>query len=85
MTYAQKYWVSVPLQTGVNVTCGDRIRVTFPIPNPNAGPNDKEKMKNITRTFFIPRLIHEIKFTQGKERTVISNKGSTDFYCLLWG
>jgi hypothetical protein len=85
LTYAQKYWVSVPLQTGVNVTCGDRIRVTFPIPNPNAGPNDKEKMKNVTRTFFIPRLIHEIKFTQGKERTVISNKGSTDFYCLLWG
>lgn len=74
LNYSQKYWVSVPLQTGVNVTCGQRINVIYPI-------NDKLTAK----TLFIPRLIHELRFTEGKERTPVNINGTTDFYCVLWG
>lgn len=74
LSYAQKYWVSVPLQTGVNVTCGQRINVIYPI-------NDKLTAK----TLFIPRLIHELRLTQGEKREPLNVVGTTDFYCVLWG
>lgn len=73
LTYAQKYWISVPIQTGLNVTCGSRIKVIFPI-----GGALTE------RTFFVPRLIHELKFTEGNNRQLVTNIGTTDIYCLYF-
>lgn len=74
LSYSQKYWVSVPLQTGVNVTCGQRINVIYPI-------NDRVTAK----TLFVPRLIHELRFTEGQKRKSLNINGTTDFYCVLWG
>jgi hypothetical protein len=74
LAYSQKYWVSVPLQTGVNVTCGQRINVIYPI-------NDKLTAK----TLFIPRLVHELRMTEGQKRNPLNVTGTTDFYCVLWG
>lgn len=74
LTYAQKYWISVPMQTGLNVTCGQRINVIYPI-------NDKLTAK----TLFVPRLIHELRLTQGEKREPLNINGTTDFYCVLWG
>lgn len=76
LNYAQKYWISVPLQTGVNVTCGSRINISYPI-------NDRPAQK----TLFVPRLIHELRFTendgQGK-RQALNINGTTDIYCVQW-
>lgn len=74
LAYSQKYWVSVPLQTGVNVTCGQRINVIYPI-------NDKITAK----TLFVPRLVHELRMTQEAKREPLNINGTTDFYCVLWG
>jgi hypothetical protein len=74
--YAQKYWVSVPGQSGLNVSCGDRIRVVFPI-------NDKLTIK----TLFVPRLIHECRFTEdtsdGKRRPT-NVRCKTEIYGVFW-
>ena len=73
LNYAPKYWVSVPGQTGINITCGDRISVTYPVP-----PDIK------TRTLFIPRLIHEIKFTEGPDRKPVTINARTEIYGVYW-
>lgn len=76
LNYAPKYWISVPLQTGSNVTCGGRINVTFPI-------NDRLTNK----TLFVPRLIHELRFTendQQNKRQALNINGTTDIYCVQW-
>lgn len=81
LTYAQKYWITVPLQTGVNVTCGQRIRVTYPVNG-----------RNISQVLFVPRLIHDIKIVQLKRneqgsesRVLVDVNGTTDIYSVLWG
>ena len=76
LNYAQKYWISVPLQTGVNVTCGGRIDITYPI-------NDRPAQK----VLFVPRLIHELRFTENVgrgKRQALNINGTTDIYCVLW-
>ena len=73
LTYAQKYWITVPGQTGVNVTCGDRITAVFPI-------NDRP----VQKTLFVPRLIHEYIVTEGKDRKVQHINGKTELYCVNW-
>lgn len=75
--YTQKYWVSVPLQSGLNVTCGDRINMLHPIV-------EDGKPKQVKKTLFIPRLIHEIKFTEGQKREPLVVNGITDMYCVHW-
>jgi hypothetical protein len=77
LTYSPKYWVSVPMQTGLNVTCGQRIVVIYPLGLAN---NDKLMIK----TLFVPRLVHELRFTEGDKRNTISNQGITDLYCVDW-
>jgi hypothetical protein len=80
LNYAPKYWISVPLQTGVNVTCGSRITVTAPI-----GVSDRPQIMN--KVLFVPRLIHEIRFTengQGNKREPLNINGTTDIYCVQW-
>ena len=73
LTYAQKYWITVPGQTGLNVTCGDRVTAVFPI-------NDKL----VEKVLFVPRLIHEYIVTEGKNRQVQHINGKTDLYCVNW-
>jgi hypothetical protein len=73
LTYAQKYWVSVPGQTGVNITCGDRINVIYPVGN-----------TPIQKTLFIPRLIHEVRFSQGDDRQPLEVNAKTEIYGVHW-
>jgi hypothetical protein len=68
LTYSNKYWITVPGQTGLNVTCGDTIDVIFPVNN-----------KNVQRKLFVPRLIHEIK-DNGKDPV----EGKTEIYGVYW-
>ena len=77
LTYAPKYWVSVPMQTGLNVTCGERIVVLYP----TGTQNDIL----VAKTLFVPRLIHELRFTEGKDRKPVAVQGITDFYGVDWG
>lgn len=81
LTYAQKYWVTVPLQTGVNVTCGQRISVQYPVNN-----------VLVNQTLFVPRLIHHLRISQLKQadnrqesRVLVDINGTTDIYGVLWG
>ena len=73
LTYSPKFWISVPLQSGINCTCGKRITVVYPVVG-----------KMVQKTMFVPRLIHELRFTEGKDRKTLANIGSTDLYCVDW-
>ena len=72
LTYSPKYWVSVPLQTGIDVTVGDRITVTYPFSS-----------QVLTKTIWVARLIHEIRITEGKERMPVTINGTTDLFCVF--
>jgi len=74
LTYSQKYWVSVPAQTGLNVTAGDRIDIIFPING-----------RLVNRRLFVPRLIHEYRVTEGDNRKILSINGKTEIYGVYWG
>ena len=76
LTYIPKYWVSVPLQTGVNVTCGQRIFVIY--------PTGTDSTTVLAKTLFVPRLIHELKFTEGQNRKTIAVQGVTEIYGVDW-
>lgn len=78
LTYAEKYWVSVPMQSGINTTVGDRIKVRYPVGKRPSG-------FTVEKTLFVPRLIHELRFTEGPDRKQVSVTGTTDFYCVHWG
>ena len=73
--FADKYWISVPAQTGVNVTCGQRINVLYPFSG----------HAMIAKTLYVPRLIHELKFTEGKNRKQVTITGTTDIFAVHWG
>jgi len=73
--FVPKYWISVPLQTGVNVTCGERINAIYPV-------SDQDL---IAKTMYVPRLIHELKFTEGRNRKPVTVIGTTDIFCVAWG
>ena len=77
LRYCPKYWVSVPLQTGVNVTCGDRINITYPV-----GTDGNRPL--VSKTVYVPRLIHELKFTQGKDREGVTIVGTSDMFTVFW-
>lgn len=74
VTYAPKYWISVPGQTGLNVTCGKRIRISYPF----FGTLQ-------TKVLFVPRLIHEVKFTEDVDRKAVNQHAKTDIYAVQWG
>jgi hypothetical protein len=69
LTYSPKYWLSVPLQSGINVTVGERVRVTYPV-------SDQITTKNL----WVARLIHELRFTEGRDRTKVTVNGTTDIF-----
>lgn len=73
LTYSPKYWTSVPLQTGIKVTVGNRISVRYPIgihPEP----------VYTTKILWVPRLIHELRFTEGENREDVTINGTTDIF-----
>lgn len=73
LTYSQKYWMSVPLQTGIEVTVGDRITIVYPVGN-----------EIHTKTLWVARLIHELRFTEGRERNTVAVHGTTDLFGVYW-
>lgn len=73
LTYSPKYWVSVPLQSGIDVTVGDRIDVTYPVV-------DEVHRK----TLWVARLIHELRFTEGRDRREVSVNGTTDIFGVYY-
>lgn len=77
LTYSQKYWVSVPSQSGLLVTCGSRILVRYPIAV-------VPEIQMVEKIMFVPRLIHEIRFTQGNKREPVMIQGITDIYGVIW-
>ena len=77
LRYKRKYRTLVPIQTGLDVTCGDRIKVRVPLANVD-NPVWEEKI------LFVPRLTHQLKFTQGPERNPVTPIGTTDIYGVDW-
>lgn len=77
LTYSPKFWISVPINTGLDVTCGKRIRVKYPFV-------ENRRTSSTTKTLFVPRLIHEIKYTEGDNRKTTYAHGTTDLYGVLW-
>lgn len=73
--YTKKFWVSVPLQTGVNVTCGTRITIQYPFTNQGL----------TSKTLYVARLIHDLKFTEGEDRQPVTINGTTDMFGVAWG
>jgi hypothetical protein len=81
LTYCQKYWISVPLNSGIFVTCGKNIQVTYPF------VEGVGNVRHKTRKLFVPRLTHTLKFTstdQQGDRKPIAALGTTDIYSVLW-
>lgn len=76
LRYSKKYWCSVPLQTGINITCGTRIQVDIPIGTRPARLDQK--------VLFVPRLVHELRFTEGTKRDPVTVVGKTDMFCVEW-
>jgi len=70
LTYSPKYWTSVPMQTGIDVTVGDRIQITYPISDRMIG----------VKKLWVARLIHELRFTEGKDRKEVTVNGTTDIF-----
>lgn len=77
LSYCQKWWVSVPIQSGLQMTCGSRMNIVYPIPSDN-------REVHIQKTWFVPRLIHEIVFTEGAKRDAIPVNATTDMFCVQW-
>lgn len=75
LSYASKYRVVVPMQTGVNVTCGERINILYPMSGYTL----------IAKTLYVPRLIHELRFTEGKDRKPVIINATTDIFGVHWG
>lgn len=73
LTYSPKYWVSVPMQDGIKVTVGDNITVRYPV-------SDEIQ----TKTLWVARLIHELRFTEGKDRSVVTVTGTTDLFGVYY-
>lgn len=78
LTYTDKYWVSVPGQGGHKVTCGDKITITYPIVR-------NFKTTNRTKTLYVARLVHNVRFTEGSSRKPIGDNATTDIYGVVWG
>jgi hypothetical protein len=78
LTYADKYWVTVPGQGGHKVTCGDKIIVNFHKPQDG-------KAKPVSKRLYVARLVHTVEFTRGTERKPTGEQAMTDIYGVSWG
>ena len=73
LSYSKKYWISVPMQSGINVTIGNRINCIYPV-----------GLKLQAKTLFVARLIHELQFKTPGQKRYEPAQGSTDMYCVEW-
>lgn len=73
VSFSKKYWISVPMQTGIDVTIGRRINVIYPVRNTRQA-----------KTLFVARLIHEIQFKTPGAKAYEPAQGTTDLYCVEW-
>lgn len=74
LNFSKKYWVSAPIQTGIDVTVGNRINVLYPVGT-----------RTQTKTLFIARLIHEVQFKTPGQKRFEPAQGSTEMYGVEWG
>lgn len=74
LSYTKKYWISVPMQTGIDVTIGRRIDVVYPV-------GDRIERK----VLFVARLIQELQFKTPGQVNYEPAQGSTDMYAVEWG
>lgn len=73
LSYSKKYWISVPMQSGINVTIGNRINCVYPVGN-----------RPMAKTLFVARLIHELQFKTPGQTKYEPAQGITDLYCVEW-
>lgn len=73
LNFSKKYWISVPLQTGINVTVGRRINAIYPV-------GERQQAK----TLFVARLIHEVQFKTPGAKRYEPAQGTTEMFCVDW-
>lgn len=73
LAYQKKYWVSVPMQSGINVTVGNRINCVYPV-----------GLRPTAKTLFVARLIHELQFKTPGQRKYEPAQGTTDMFAVEW-
>ena len=78
LTYSDKFWITVPGQSGHKITCGDAINIEYSIMR-------NKRAEDRTRRLYVARLVHTIDFTVGEKRTHQGNKAMTDIYGVAWG
>ena len=78
LTYADKFWITVPGQSGHKITCGDAINIEYSIMR-------NKRAEDRTRRLYVARLVHTINFTVTDKRTWQGNKAMTDIYGVAWG
>lgn len=71
LAFTKKYWISVPLESGINVTIGKRINAIYPV-----------ETKTTAKTLFVARLIHELQFKTPGSKHYEPVRGTTDMYCV---
>lgn len=73
LSYAKKYWISVPMQSGINVTIGNRINCVYPI-----------GLRPMAKSLFVARLIHELQFKIPGSQRYEPPQGTTEMYAVEW-
>ncbi len=71
LAFTKKYWISVPIESGINVTIGKRINAIYPV-----------ETRTTAKTLFVARLIHEIQFKTPGSKTFEPVRSTTDMYCV---
>jgi hypothetical protein len=39
----------------------------------------------MSKTLYVARLIHDLRFTEGEDRQPVTINGTTDFFGVAWG
>lgn len=73
LSYSPKYRVVVPIQSGLYMTCGKRFRIRTTIDG-----------RQTIKTLFVPRLVHEVRFTYDEDRKPVAIQGTTELYGVQW-
>lgn len=73
LNFTKKYWISVPMQSGIDVTIGRRINVIYPVGE-----------RRVAKTLFVARLIHELQFKTPGQKRYEPAQGTTEMYCVEW-
>lgn len=73
LNYSKKYWMSVPMQSGIDVTVGRRVNVVYPVGS-----------RRTAKTLFVARLIHELQFKIPGQRKYEPAQGVTELYVVEW-